>query len=212
MVFEELLDIVDDEPVFETGPLLVGDVDPGYVRVQLSRWVASERLIRLRRGLYALAEPWRKVVPHPCLLANRLMSGSYVSLQSALAHHGLIPEHVPLTTSVTTRHTASYSTPLGGFLYRHIRPDLFWGFERQVLTSTQEGYVALPEKALLDLVHLAPGGATPAYLQELRLQRLGGLDIERMRAMVERARRPKFHRALAVVEDLVLLDGLHESL
>ena len=102
MKLASLLAIVGDQPVFETGFLLAGDVDPADLRRQLSRWVTSGHLVQLRRGLYALAPPYRKTEPHPFLVANRLVRGSYVSLQSALAHHGLIPEHVSVTTSVTS--------------------------------------------------------------------------------------------------------------
>ena len=79
-----------DEPVFETGLLLAGDVDPVDVRRQLSRWTAAGYLYQVRRGLYALAPPYRKVEPHPFLAANRIVRPSYVSLQSALAFHGFI--------------------------------------------------------------------------------------------------------------------------
>jgi predicted transcriptional regulator of viral defense system len=102
MEFTRLIEIVGDEPVFETALLLAGDVDPADVRRQLSRWTRAGRLYQLRRGLYALAPPFQRVKPHPFLVANRLVRASYVSLQSALAHHGLIPEVVPVTTSVTT--------------------------------------------------------------------------------------------------------------
>ena len=51
--------------------MLAGDVDPTDVRRQLSRWVTAGRLYRLRRGLYALAPPFQKVLPHPFLVANR---------------------------------------------------------------------------------------------------------------------------------------------
>jgi len=37
MEFTRLLEIVGDAPVFETGLLLAGDVDPDNVRRQLSR-------------------------------------------------------------------------------------------------------------------------------------------------------------------------------
>ncbi len=85
MKFGELLAIVDHEPVFETGLLLSGDREPADARRQLSRWVARGWLYRLRRGLYALAPPHAKTRPHPFLIANQLVRGSYVSLQSALA-------------------------------------------------------------------------------------------------------------------------------
>ena len=63
MKFEELVEIVGDEPVFETGLLLVGQVDSKDVRRQLSRWVRAGRIYQLRRGLYALAPPFDLPVP-----------------------------------------------------------------------------------------------------------------------------------------------------
>ena len=71
MKFEQLIEIAGEEPVFETGLLLAGDVDSADVQRQLSRWVQAGRLYQLRRGLYALAPPYQKVRPHPFLVANR---------------------------------------------------------------------------------------------------------------------------------------------
>ncbi len=58
MRFQELAEIVADEPLFETGLLLAGAVDPADLRRQLSRWTRSGRVRQLRRGLYTLAPPW----------------------------------------------------------------------------------------------------------------------------------------------------------
>ena len=96
MKWNELLFLIGEEPVFSSGMLLAGRPSARQVRLQLSRWVKAGRLIQLRRGLYVLAKPWRKVEPHPFLLANSLRRGTYVSLQSALAWHGTIPEYVPM--------------------------------------------------------------------------------------------------------------------
>lgn len=52
MNFKELVEIVGDEPVFETDLLLAGAVDPAAVRKQLSRWTTAGKLFQLRRGLY----------------------------------------------------------------------------------------------------------------------------------------------------------------
>ena len=100
MYFDRLIEIVQDEPVFETGLLLAGDVDPNHIRRQLTRWVKAKKIYQLRRGLYTLAPPYQRVKPHPFAIANRLVPGSYVSGQSALAHFGLIPEYVPTVVSV----------------------------------------------------------------------------------------------------------------
>lgn len=81
MEFEERIEIVGDEPVFETSLLLAGDVDPSNVQRQLSRWKKAGRIYQLRRGLYALAPPFQKVKPYPFLIASRMVQPSYVSLQ-----------------------------------------------------------------------------------------------------------------------------------
>ena len=202
MEFVHLLEIVGDEPVFETGLLLAGDVDPANVRRQLSRWTQAGRVHQLRRGLYALAPPFQKVKPHPFLVANRLVRGSYVSLQSALAHHGLIPEAVPVTTSVTTLRPARWETSLGGYEYRHVKTELLFGYQLIDLGDDQQALVATPEKALLDLVHLQARGDTLEYLQQLRLQNLERLDLQQLQSQAARAESPKLCRAADRVVEL----------
>lgn len=195
MRFEDLLEVVADDPLFETGFLLAGDVDPASIHRQLSRWVRAGRLDQLRRGLYTLAPPFQRVRPHPFVVANRLVPGSYVSLQSALAHAALIPESVPVTTSVTTGRPGRWDTPLGTYVFRHIQPDLLTGFRRTPLMGGMEALLATPEKALLDLVYLEPDGDSPAYLAELRLQNMDGLDLNELRRRAEASGKPKLRRA-----------------
>ena len=202
MEFARLLELVGDEPVFESTLLLAGDVDPNHVRRQLSRWVRAGRVYQLRRGLYALAPPFQKTRPHPFLVANRLRPGSYVSLQSALAFYGMIPEHVARVTSVTAARPAHWRTPLGEYVFRHVKPDLLFGYRLLEVTESQQAFVARPEKTLLDLVHLHPGGDALAYLQSLRLQNLEQLDPNEMKRLVERAHSPKLRRAAEVLLSL----------
>jgi predicted transcriptional regulator of viral defense system len=195
MKFEALLRIVGTEPVFETGLLLAGDVGRHDVERQLSRWASSGRIVKLRRGLYALAPPYRKVEPHPFVIANRLVSGSYVSCQSALAWHGLIPEDAPIVVSVASRRPARFDTPLGAFVHRHVKRDLVFGCRAELVAPNQTALVASPEKALLDLVHLAPGADAPEFLRELRLQHTERLDLRALSEHVARAAAPKLRRA-----------------
>jgi len=202
MKFSEIQEIVGREPVFETGLLLAGTADPRDVRRQLSRLTATGRLIRLRRGLYALAPPYRKNSPHPFLVANHLVRASYVSLQSALAYHGLIPEHVPVVTSVTTSRPGRKLTPLSEFEYRHVKHDLFYGYREIEVADGQDALVALAEKALLDLLYLQPGSDSPEYLDELRLQNLDGLDVSELERMADDSESRKLRRAAAHVRSL----------
>jgi predicted transcriptional regulator of viral defense system len=190
--------------------LLSGDVDPDDVRRQLSRWVKTGRVQQLRRGLYTLAPPYRKVVPHPFLVANALVAGSYVSSQSALAFYGLIPEYVPVKLSVTTSRPAQWE---GGFHFRHIAAHLFFGYRSVDLSQEQRAFVATPEKALLDLAHFTPNSDTSDFLRELRLQNLEQLDLERLDEFARRAGKPKWRRVAQLIAELAVEEiGGHEEL
>jgi predicted transcriptional regulator of viral defense system len=197
--------------------LLAGDVDPADVRKQLSRWKQSGRVLQLRRGLYALAPPYQKVTPHPFLVANRLAPGSYISLQSALAYYGLIPEYVPVVTSVGSGRPRQWETSFGNFVLRHIKSDLLYGYERVQVApsqgaSSQQAFVALSEKALLDLLYLEPHSATPEYIHELRLQNLDSLDLERLDQFVKRTGSPKLRAATTLITELAAQASDYEVL
>jgi len=199
MEFERLVEIAGNQPVFETSLLLAGEVDPANIQRQLSRWTRAARLHQLRRGLYALAPPFQKVEPHPFLVANRMVEPSYVSLQSALAHYGLIPEYVPITTSVTTRRPNGWDTPLGSYAFRHVKTELFRDYRLLEVAKEQRAFVASSEKALLDLIYLEPGADSHEYLKELRLQNLEELNLDRLQHQAELTGSPKLQRAAARV-------------
>lgn len=211
MKWEALLGLVGNEPVFSSALLLAGNVSARQVRLQLSRWVKAGRLLQLRRGLYALAPAWRKVEPHPFLVANRLQRGSYVSMQAALTFHGLIPEHVPVVTSVGPGRPETVSNPLGAFLFTHLAKPLLFGYSHVEVAPRQFAFVASPEKALLDLVHLTPGADSPAYLRELRLQNPEAMNLSVLGDLAQRSGKPKLTRAARLVGPLLAAE-LGESL
>lgn len=194
MKFSELVSAVGEEPVFEPGLLLAGRSDPESMRRQLSRWTRSGKIIKLRRGLYALSPPWRHRHPHPFVVANRLMPGTYVSGLSALAHAHVVPEYVPETTSVGPGKPHVRQLSVGRFSFRHVKPRLLFGYRALALDDDQQAFVATPEKALLDLVYLHPGGDQREYLAELRLD-YDALCPQTLTALAARSASPKLARA-----------------
>jgi predicted transcriptional regulator of viral defense system len=206
MEFDSLLKLVGSDPDFASSLLLAGNVTPQQVRLQLSRWVNSKRILQLRRGLYAVAPPYQKTPLHPFQVANHLQRASYVSLQSALAYYELIPDTVNTTVSVSTGRPEHLETPLGGFEFRHVKPGLLFGYQ-MVDLGGQSALVATPEKALLDLIYLQPGGESEAYLQELRLQNLERLDLNRLKQYAGMFGTPKLHTAAERISQL----AQHES-
>lgn len=202
MKWPELLALLGNAILFESSMLMAGKDSPAEVRRQISRWVASGRLCQLRRGLYALAQPHARERPDPIALASRLQRPSYVSLQSALSYHGVIPEDVPVITSVTTGRPRRYTTPFGEFAYRHVHPGLFWGYQEVEIGPGQPAYVGLPEKALLDLLHLTPGPIRERFLTELRFSP-GHIDAVRLEQFAKRTKRSKLIRAATLAVRLL---------
>lgn len=116
----------------------------------LIRYAKRGLLCRLKRGLYAA----RARMPSSWAIANRVYKPSYVSLESALSHYGLIPESVYGVTSVTTRATREFEIGGSSFLYRTIKRAAFAGY-RAVEMDGQSILLAEKEKALADYLYLA---------------------------------------------------------
>lgn len=203
MSFEELVTLVAGEPVFSSGMLLAGRKDAQVVRLQLSRWVKAGKLHQIRRGLYALAPPWQRVEPHLFLVANRLRSGSYVSLQSALAWHGIIPEYTPVATSVGAGRPTIYDTSLGRYSFKHLLPELRFGYFKTLVSKDQSAFIATPEKALLDLLYLTPKADSYDFIKELRLQNLHVLKVDTLVEMANRTNKPKLKRCAEIIREIV---------
>ena len=149
----------------------VGEVEkafPGFDRNALTRWQNAGYLLKIRNGFYRLAERPITSESELFFIANRIYTPSYVSLQSALSWHGLIPEGVFTVTSVSTLKTQSFQTPLGNFSWLHLKPDLFFGYQLEAFGDFRFK-VADPAKALLDLIYLRPALTDAAHFHELRL-------------------------------------------
>ena len=200
MDFRRLVELTANLHCFSPGMLAAGE-KLDQLRVQLSRWAANSRLVRIHTGWYTLAEPYRKVHIDTHVIACTIKAGSYVSLQSALAYHGMIPEHVPETTCVTTGRPTVIETPFGRIRYRHIKRDGFFGYH-QVEGGVQLSFVAVPEKALLDLLYLTPGSESTPFLRELRLQQIEKISIETMRSMAARLGAPRLTRTTELLREI----------
>lgn len=152
---------------------LFHDEATGLINVQLSRWARTGKLVRVKRDLFLFPD----AEVDEFVVAHALRPPSYVSLESALSAQGVMPDVAIHTTSITTRPPATIRTLRGMFLYRHLKPELFFGFtKRQDPKSSLYYDIAEPEKALLDLVYVR-------RLRTLASQRVnrGALDLKTLR-------------------------------
>ncbi len=140
----------------QLGRLISGSSQRRYNLV--NRAMKAGELIRLRRGLYILPEKYRSKPCHPYALAQKLVSGSYVSLETALAFHGWIPEAVYTTASIVPgRKSQDFNYErLGRFTFHPlaIQAGYFLELVERVQLGEQAVLMARPVRALLDLVCL----------------------------------------------------------
>lgn len=136
--------------------LIGGSAESRYGLV--NRAVKAGELLRVKRGLYVLANELREVPVHPFALAQQIMPGSYVTGESALSYHGWIPEAVRSVLSATTAgKSVTYEhEALGSFEFRRmtVRPGYFLEAVSREVLKGQVALVAEPMRALMDLVYL----------------------------------------------------------
>lgn len=178
---------------------LVNDVLATYNRPndKISEMINKGELIALRRGLYVAGPELDLPIPDRFVIANHLRGPSYISLESALSYWNLIPERVYEVSSVTTKTTASYNTPLGRFSFQHLStPYYSFGIRSVRLTPLQTALIASPEKAVCDKIILTSGiilrsiSQTLNFLcEDLRIdeEQLQTLDSNTIQSWVEDA-------------------------
>jgi len=141
---------------------------PDFSRNNLVRWTNQRLIVRLRQGYYTFPEYIGKA-DYLYFFANRIYLPSYISLHTALASYGIIPETVTQVTSVTSLKTASFMNPAGTFTYKSVREDMMFGYITRPLTDDHAVLFATPEKALVDLLYLYPFYNSAKEMEELRL-------------------------------------------
>ncbi len=147
--------------------------DYRFPKDKIAAMEKQQQLIRIKKGLFVVAQQEGTSPISRELIANHLYGPSYVSLESALSYHNLIPERVYRVRSVTMKRFKMYETPLGVFEYRTVSPEYFSiGIQQQVTQDNTAFLIASPEKALCDLIVLSSGlrlqssKAVKIYLEE----------------------------------------------
>jgi predicted transcriptional regulator of viral defense system len=160
---------------------------PDMHRSRLSEWQRRGLLLKVRNGFYRLAD--RPMTEHErWAIANAIYTPSYVSLRTALAFHGFIPEGVFHVESVTTSKTKRFTFNGTDYSYRNMRPDFYYGY-RFIEQNGVRVMMAAPEKSLLDLLYLEPDVDGPDAFEAWRL------NADEIYARIDPARMDDFANA-----------------
>lgn len=128
-----------------------------HINEKARRLEAQGEIIRLKKGLYVVSPDASQNSICRNLVANHIYGPSYVSMQTALRHYGLIPERVNIMQSVTTKHARSFENALGYFDYQNCSKEYFPIGIRMEKEKDVVYMIASPEKALCDLVNFSKG-------------------------------------------------------
>lgn len=164
MKYQELKEQLKNFVTFSLNDLR--KMEPNFCRRRLNEWKNKGYIKKLRRGHYMFTDiPLNE--ESFFLIANRLYSPSYVSLETALSHYGLIPEGVYSITSVSTKKTSKFNTPITEFSYNKIKSTLFFGYRLEEHKG-QKYKIAEIEKAFLDYLYFNPHLEDAADFHEWR--------------------------------------------
>lgn len=148
----------------------------------ISRSLRSGDILKLKRGLYLFGERLRKQPISRFLIANKLYTPSYISFESALSYHGLVPEAVYVTTSACyLRKKKSFGTGIGEFSYDFIPVSPFFLNVEQTRDS-RKALMAGPLKALFDLAYCKK----LVYLGLEDMENDLRIDIDALRMLVDK--------------------------
>lgn len=184
MKYETFREKIINLPVISGNYLkLVANNDQSF-KNQLSRWEKNGKLISLRKDLYILNENDRKINPSRSFISSELYKPSYVSMEYALEHYGLIPERVSDITCITSKKTKNFENIFGKFIYQHVKTDCFTGFIQAKDEAGLIYNIALPEKAFLDFLYLNLSRFNKKYkeviFESYRFQNLDSLNKEKL--------------------------------
>lgn len=141
-------------------------IDENFGRARLNEWQNKGYIKKIIKNYYIFTDISLNE-SRIYEIANKIYSPSYISLEMALSYYNLIPEGVYDITSVTTRRTYTFNTEIGLFLYRRLKPSLFFGFN---LVEYNGKYykIASIEKTILDFLYFNSKINTITAMESLR--------------------------------------------
>jgi hypothetical protein len=175
-------------------------------RGKIARLLESGALILLRRGLYASRRNL-----DPLCLAGSIYGPSYISFETALAWHGMIPERVTEILSATIKRAASFENDFGPFRYFAIPKSVYPVGIQRMTDSDLPFLIASPTKAIVDRIAREAGFRSVAdvarWWKAMRIDLLSGLDHAQLQECAEGYGRPSVRWLLHFAEKNHLIES-----
>lgn len=157
----------------------------------LHRYTKKGLIIRPKKGLYMLADD----SVSNFYIANKLYEPSYISFDTALSHHHLIPETIYSITSATTKTTRQFLVNKIEYTYQKIKKDIFTGY-RAVKYRGETILLAEPEKAIADYLYFVDLKKRSFSYERLNLKKT---KKNKLVAYVKLYRHPKMNKLIEAI-------------
>ena len=118
------------------------------------------------------------------IIANFLLTPSYVSLESALSFYSIITGFPYQITSITIKKTKTYFINQKEYQYSQINQGLFWGYEKK-----ENFLIADKEKSLLDYLYLSFKGLRTFDIEEFDLSQI---NKKKLKSYYKKIKNPIF--------------------
>lgn len=167
MKYIELRKALKDFTIFSLND--IRKIDKNFHRRRLNEWQEKEYIKKVIDKYYIFTdiELNENVLFE---IANRIYNPSYISLEMALSYYNLIPEAVYTITSISTRRTYSFDTPIGNFEYRTVKADYYFGY-KFIDYDDRRYKIGIPEKVILDYFYLNPAVKSAVDFKALRIDK-----------------------------------------
>lgn len=150
MQYIQLKDSLRDFTIFSLND--IRKVNNSFHRRRLNEWQDKGYIKKVVKGYYIFSD---LSLNENILfeIANRVYSPSYISFETAFSYYHLIPESVYGISSASSRRTYNFKTQIAEFIYKTIKPQLFFGYN---ITKYDNKYfkIASIEKAILDYFYI----------------------------------------------------------
>lgn len=144
-------------------------------------------LLRLKKspegGLYVVMDN----LPNQYLIANRIYEPSYISFDTALSFHGIIPESIYSITSATTKATREFEIMKIVYNYLLIKKEVYTGY-RPIRYRNSVILMADAEKALADYLYFVDLKKRGLHYERIDLKKIKRNKLIKYIKLFERPR------------------------
>ena len=161
------------------------------VHVLCTRYVKNGTFVRLKNNFYVLDQNWGRLTSAELFkLANHLQVPSYISFMTAISHYEMTTQvQRDFFESASLKRSVSMDTRGVVFKYCKLKKEYYSGFVKR-----HGFFIATPEKALVDALHLRSFGKYEFDMDSIdvrrfdraKLKKIANVFPEKTRTAVER--------------------------